>query len=181
MKSISSDKRVRRLVIDASLLCAALLLSFIEAVLPSFALPIPGFKPGFANIAVLFAAFAVSLPDAAVIAAARCIMSFLFFGSPTALIFSMTGALCVIAVLFIIKRTGIYRTASFLGISVISALAHNFGQLSAAAMLTGTAVFGYFPALIAASLIYGTLTGAVLCALPGSVYLLYNKFNGGTG
>lgn len=176
MKPISSDKRLRRAVLDASLLCAALLLSYVEAVIPSFALPVPGFKAGLANIAVLFACFSLSCADSAVIAFTRCIMSFLFFGSPTSLIFSLSGAALVQTGLLLIRRTGLTKHFSFWGISVLSALLHNSGQLIAACALVGPAVFGYIPALMLASLIYGSVTGAVLSLIPDRIYKICSKF-----
>jgi len=179
MKPISSDKFVRHVVLDASLVCAALLLSFVEAVLPTFALPLPGFKAGFANIAVLFTAFALSVRDAAAVSFVRCIMSFLFFGSPTSLFFSLSGASFVLAGLLLIRKLHLHSYLSFIGISVLSALLHNTGQLIAVCAMVGSAVFGYLPALILASLIYGSLTGIVLTAIPDRLYRIFNTFNGG--
>lgn len=172
MKTLSSDKRVRRLAEDSALVCAALLLSFVEAVIPIAALPIPGFKLGLANIAILLTAYRCSVGDAAVVSLARILLTFLFFGSPTSLIFSLSGGILVVAVLTLLKLTKSSPKFSFIGISVLCAAAHNFGQLIAALALTGHAVLSYLPALAAASLIYGTLTGVILNALPDR---LYNK------
>ena len=177
MKSISSDKRIKRLILDSSLVCAALLLSFVEAILPTFALPLPGFKAGFANIAILFSAFSLSNADAAAVSFVRCIMSFLFFGSPTTLMFSLFGGTFVIVGLFILKITKAHKKLSFIGISVMSALLHNLGQLIAAYILMGNAVLAYLPALLIASLIYGTFTGIVLCALPTRLYEIFSRYD----
>lgn len=151
---------------DALLVCAALLLSFVEAVFPIAALPIPGFKMGLPNIAILYCAFALSVPDAFAVSLARSLLVFLFFGSPTSLLFSLMGGAMVLLGLAILKVSCLAYRFSFVGISVLSASLHNMGQLLAAFLLTGSAVLGYFPALILASLIYGTLTGVILNALP---------------
>lgn len=177
MKILSSDKRVRRLAQDSALVCAALLLSFVEALIPVAALPIPGFKLGLANIAILLTAYRSSVVDAAVVSLARILLTFLFFGSPTSLIFSLCGGLLVIAVLALLKLTSSSSRFSFIGISVLCAAAHNLGQLLAALTLTGNAVLSYLPALAAASLIYGTLTGSILNALPDKIY--HNSNNKG--
>lgn len=169
MKILSSDKRVRRLAEDSALVCAALLLSFVEAVIPIAVLPIPGFKLGLANIAVLLTAYRCSVTDAAVVSLARILLTFLFFGSPTSLIFSLSGGILVICVLLLLKLTKTAPKFSFIGISVLCAAAHNLGQLTAALALTGTAVLSYLPALAAASLIYGTLTGIILNSLPDKI------------
>lgn len=170
MKTLSSDKRIRRLAEDSSLVCVALLLSFVEAVIPIAALPIPGFKLGLANIAIILTACRCSVADAAVVSLVRTLLTFLLFGSPTSFIFSIFGGFMVIAVLFLLKITKLTSKFSFIGISVISATVHNIGQLIAAVILTGSAVLSYTPALAAASLIYGTLTGIILCAMPSRLY-----------
>lgn len=170
MKILSSDNSVHRLAEDSALLCAALLLSFVEAVIPIMVLPIPGFKLGLANIAILLTAYRCSVGDAAVVSLARILLTFLFFGSPTSLFFSLSGGILVITVLILLKAVRLTQKFSFIGISVLCAAAHNLGQLLAAITLTGNAVLAYLPALATASLIYGTLTGGILNSLPDKIY-----------
>ncbi|MBQ4353540.1 MAG: Gx transporter family protein [Clostridia bacterium] len=170
MKTLSSDKRIRRAALDASFTCAALLLSFVEALFPLALLPLPGFKAGLANIAILFTAFSLSVPDAAAVSLCRILLTFLFFGSPTSLLFSFSGGALVIVLLALLNILGLQAKMSFTGISVLAAAAHNAGQLTAALFLTSTAVLSYAPALLAASLVYGGLTGILLSLLPDRLY-----------
>lgn len=181
MKILSSDKRIRRAAVDASLVCAALLFSFVEALFPLGVLPLPGFKAGLANIAILFAAFSLSVPDAAAVSLCRIFLTFLFFGSPTSLLFSLSGGLFVLFILLLLKLFRLTAKMSFTGICVLTALAHNAGQLAAALLLTGTAVLSYTPALLAASLIYGALTGLLLSLLPDRLYAVPSRLITQTG
>ena len=133
------------------LIAAALMISYAESLLPQF-IPLPGIKPGFANIAVM-AAFCISPGYAAAVSASRVIIFSLLFGSPISLAMSASGAclsyICLIAV-WLIKP----KHLSWIGVSVLSALCHVTGQLVCAVFLTGTAsVFYYFPLLALSGMI----------------------------
>lgn len=163
-KMPSSDKRVRRLAWDASLLGFALMLSFVEAILPLAAwLPLPGFKLGLSNMGVLLAAYALSLRDAAAVSVGKVFLTALLFGNGLSLFFSASGAFFVLVALLLLRRTGRF---SFLGISVLCAVSHNGGQLAAALLwMDSTAPLSYAPVLLLASLVTGSLTGLLLNGL----------------
>ncbi len=164
MKNLSSDNVVVRLAGNAAFLSLALVLSFVESFLPAAVLPLPGFKIGLANLAILAAFYRSGcLADTAVISLCRCLVTFLLFGHPTSLLFSLCGGALVIVTLGRLRRV---RGFSFIGISVLCATAHNLGQLAAAVLLTGWAVLAYLPALFAASAFYGTVNGILLNRLP---------------
>lgn len=147
---------------DAMYLCAALMLAFLESMLPP--LPVPGLKLGLANLAVLCCTYGVGLADGAAVALARCLLTGLLFGSGTSLLFSLSGTGCVLAVLFLLRLAGrlLNGRLSFVGISVLTAAAHHLGQLSCAALLYGwgisiLAVYG--GGLLLAGTACGALTG----------------------
>lgn len=160
----ASDKRVVRVAENAAFLSVALILSFVESFLPTAILPLPGFKIGLANLAILSVFYRTeNLADAAVISLCRCLITFLLFGNVTSLLFSLCGGATVIGMLALAGRM---RGLSFIGVSVLCAAAHNAGQLLAAVLLTGTAVLAYMPALFAASAFYGTVNGVILNLMP---------------
>lgn len=164
MSILPSDKRVARIAENAAFLSAALLLSFVESFLPAAILPLPGFKIGLANLAILSLFYRTeNLANAAVLSLTRCLITFVLFGSVTSLLFSLCGGALVIGMLFCIRRL---PGLSFIGVSVLCAAAHNLGQLTAALLLTGTAVLAYLPALFAASAFYGTVNGVILNRMP---------------
>ena len=170
MPILSSDRRTTHLAADAAFTGAALLLSFVEAVIPLGVLPLPGFKLGLCNLAITAAAFRYSVKDAAAVSLCRILLNFLLFGSPTSLIFSLTGGLLVLFALNLLTRPGLAPRFSFLGISVLCAMMHNAGQLAAARILLGPAVGSYLPALAFASLLFGGLNGVILNRLPDRIY-----------
>lgn len=162
----ASDQRVVRVAGNAAFLSLALILSFVESLLPAAVLPLPGFKVGLANLAILAVFYRTHrLADTAVISFCRCLITFFLFGNVTSLLFSLCGGTMVIGMLFLLKLKQA-RGLSFIGVSVLCAAAHNLGQLIAAVCLTGTAVLAYTPALFAASAIYGTVNGILLNRMP---------------
>ena len=159
-----SDRRVLRVAENAAFLSLALILSFVESLLPAAVLPLPGCKVGLANLAILTVFYRThSIVPAAVISFCRCLITFFLFGNFTSLLFSLCGGAMVLGMLLLLKRV---RGLSFLGISVLCAAAHNLGQLAAAVCLTGTAVLAYLPVLLAAAAFYGSVNGIILNRMP---------------
>lgn len=159
---VSLDK-TRRLCLDAMLLGIALLLSYLEAVLPlTVWLPLPGFKFGLANIMITLVFVTISPRDAALLSLCRISMMGLLFGNAASFSFSLCGALLSYAGLWLFAHIG-RRYFGMVGISVGCAALHNIGQLFAAALWFGTEViFGYLPMLLIAALLFGTITGILL-------------------
>lgn len=144
----------------------ALMLSYLESFVPvGFFAGVPGFKLGFANIAVLVVYFSAGPYCAAAVSLIRIIVSSVLFGSVTTFWFSLSGGLLSFAALVLLSRLYPGRVG-MIGISVVCAAMHNTGQIAAAAVLMKTAsVFGYLPYLLLLSVPCGIITGAVSAAL----------------
>lgn len=144
----------------ALLTAAALVLFTVELQIP-LPVPIPGIKLGLSNIVTLIAAYRLGARDAALILTARILLGSLIAGNPTALLYSFAGAVFCMTATLLLKRAIPER---FLWLnSLIGAILHNLGQLSAAALLLGTlSVFAYLPILTIAGGIAGAFTG--VCA-----------------
>ena len=82
----------------------ALILSFLESLIPNV-VPIPGFKFGLANFAVLLALYLYGVKEAVLVDACRIILSALLFGSMFSLFYAASGALLAILIETIIKKT----------------------------------------------------------------------------
>lgn len=156
------DKRTRRLTLDAVMVVLAMMLSYLEAILPlNMLVPLPGFRLGLANVIVMLTFVLISPIDAAIVSALRILLMGLLFGSVTSLYFSALGGL--LAYLMLAVCVYLFRRCSFFGASVLCAAAHNCGQIIAAATLFGTAVvFSYLPWLLLASAVYGGIVGVLL-------------------
>lgn len=168
MRTGFSRSTAARLAENGAFLVIALALSYIEAIVPlSAAVPIPGAKPGLANLALLCVAYRRGIADAAVISLSRVLISAFLFGSISSLAFSLSGALCALAVLALMRPLW-GRAWSAVGISVACAAAHNSGQLFCAMFwMHESALLSYLPALWVMAAVFGTVVGAaanILCA-----------------
>lgn len=161
-----SHDRLLRLAEDAALLIAALMLSYLEALFPLGAiLPIPGAKLGLANLAVMATYHRRTLADAAAVSFCRVLLSALLFGSISSLAFSLTGAALSLLVIAAVRRW-LQRYVSWIGTSVLSAAAHNAGQLLCALIwMRSWAVTAYLPVLLVLAVLFGFVSGGVMNAL----------------
>lgn len=165
IKSQDSRVGITHLCLDALFLACAMLFSYVEHLFPiaSF-VALPGIKLGLCNIIITICAIYLPGPDAAIVCFVRVLLSFLLFGNTSTFIFSLSGAVCSLLILFTLRRY-VFRTISALALSVLSAVFHAIGQLLACAILfRPTTALAYAPVLIFAAIPTGVLTG-LLCTL----------------
>lgn len=145
------------------LLAVAMMLSYIEAILPlSLILPLPGIKLGLANIAVMTAFFCISPIDGVFVSLSRTLLSSLLFGTAASFVFSLFGAVLSLFGMWLSKKF-FSKVLSFYGMSVLCAALHSIGQIAAAMLvIKGITVLSYLPVMLVASVICGFLTGAIL-------------------
>ncbi len=152
MKRISTKK----LTLTAILVSCAMILSYIEVLLP-IPLPIPGIKLGLANIATLFALYSLGAGYATAITLLRVFLSALLFGNVASLIYSLAGGILALFFMITLKRLDAF---SSIGVSVAGAVAHNAGQILAAAIIMKTAgIASYLPVLAITGTVAGVLIG----------------------
>ena len=147
----------QKLTLMALLTAMALGIFMLEAQLPS-PVPIPGVKLGLANIITLTAMLLLGQKEAGAVLAVRILMSAMFAGSPSTLMFSAVGGtfaylvMCVLTALIPEKRLWVT--------SAIAAVAHNAGQLLASIWVVKTpTLWVYAPILAVSGLITGVFTG----------------------
>ena len=154
-------KGTRRLTVMALLTAAAMILSYVESLLPSPG--IPGVKLGLANIAVIFALYRLGWREAGAISLVRVGMVSVLFGSVGALFYSLAGAVLSLAVMALLRRLD---TFSPVGVSVAGGVSHNAGQILMAMLLLETErLIWYLPALVLTGLGGGILVGLCGAAL----------------
>lgn len=151
----SNTKRVALLGL---LTAFALVLSYIEAMIPFF-FGVPGMKLGLANLAVLLALYLYGWREALTVNVLRVLLSGFLFGNLQAILFSLAGAFTSFIVMCALKKTGRFSAA---GVSVGGGVAHNTGQLLIAMFVVETAGVAYFlPLLLIAGAVTGFVIGAV--------------------
>jgi heptaprenyl diphosphate synthase len=159
--------RTQALTLCAALVAAALVLSYIEHLIP-LPVPMPGIKLGFANIAVLLALCRLDGRSAFTVNFLRIVLSGLLFSGVSAMLYALAGGIPSVFVMILLKRTGLF---SVFGVSVGGAATHIAGQLALASLvIRNGAVFLSFPLLLASAVFSGLIIGFVahllLRALP---------------
>lgn len=150
---------VRKMAVLGLYTTIALTIFMIEAALPGL-VPIPGIKLGLANIVTLFVLSRYSVKDALMVLIMRIILASVFAGQIVSFIYSLCGGLlCLLVTALVHKLIGkkyIYLT------SVMGAVAHNIGQISAAYFVMRlSGIFVYIPYLIISGIVTGMFTGIV--------------------
>ena len=153
--------KTRRLTTLALLTAGAMILSYVESMLPS--LGIPGVKMGLANIAVIFALYRLGWKEALGISLVRVFMVSMLFGSMGALLSSLAGAALSLSTMALLKHSDRFSET---GVSVAGGVAHNAGQiLVAIALLGNVRLVYYYPVLVLSGVAGGVLTGLTAAML----------------
>ena len=152
--------RTKRLSLSAILAAMAMILSYIEALIP-MPVPVPGIKLGLSNIITLVVLWKYSAKDAFFVLLVRILLATMFFGQAMSLLYSLSGGiLCLFAMLLV--KLLLHGNYLFLA-SMTGAVFHNLGQIGVAFLLTSVpAVLVYLPFLLLSGLVTGLFIG--LCA-----------------
>ena len=153
------DHRIARLA------ALAIGLSLAEAAIPS---PVPGVKPGLANIVTLVVLERYGLRTAAWVSLLRVVAGSILLGtflSPTFLM-SLAGALASLAALIPCQVIPA-RLLGPVGKSIVAALAHIGGQLVVAWawLIPGSGLLYLAPPLAAAAVVFGVVNGVAAAGL----------------
>lgn len=168
MQSTSNILRLRAEREDyriAWLAALAVTIYILESALPS---PVPGIKPGLANVVVVAVLMTFGWRTAAWVALLRVLVGSLLMGtflSPTFLL-SLSGALASIAMLgagLLFSRALPGLALGPLGYSLGASLAHMAGQFTVAygVFIPHQAMFKLLPVLMTAALIFGVVSGII--------------------
>lgn len=156
-----------RTAVDGILAAVALVLAFLESMIPDIAFLPPGAKLGLSNIAVMFAVLTVGTWDGFALIIIKSGFVFLTRG-PSSAFMSFSGGfisfLALAVIVLIAKKTE--KQFSYILVSVICAVMHNTGQTAAASIYMQTnLVTTYLPLLIVTGIISGAVTGVILSAV----------------
>ena len=151
----------------AKLTALAIGFHILEAVFPS---PLPGVKPGIANIVTLFVLYEYGFITAAWVSLLRVFASSLLLGnflSPT-FVLSLSGALLSLAALFFAQDLP-KKYFSAISLSIIAAFAHIAGQLIMVRLwlIPQTGVAYLIPVFALAALGFGLINGLITAKLIG--------------
>jgi len=159
IQTTEADHRV------AKLAAIAIVLHMVEAVIPS---PLPGVKPGIANIVTLYVLYQYGFTTAAWVSILRVFASSLLLGqflSPT-FVLSLSGALLCLFVLWLAIHLQ-KKWFSPISLSIFAAFAHIAGQLIIVRLwlIPNAGVSYLIPVFAAAALFFGLVNGVIAAKL----------------
>jgi len=145
----------------AWLAALAIAIHIVESVLPS---PLPGVKPGLANIVTVIVLMRYGIGSAIWVAMLRVLVGSLLLGTfltPTFLL-SLSGAICSLVALTV-TRTLFGNLFSAVGFSLFAAVAHIGGQFQVAytIFIPHPGLFNLLPILMSAAVILGIINGII--------------------
>ncbi|MBO7176196.1 MAG: Gx transporter family protein [Clostridia bacterium] len=134
----------------------ALVLAYVEILLPPLFVAVPGIKLGLPNIVIIFILYHLGIRRAAAVSFVRIAVVAMLFGNPMTLAYSIAGALLSLGVMFLLKKLNFL---SIIGVSVAGGVFHNVGQILMAMLLLGTAELGYYLIVLTVT---GTISGILI-------------------
>ncbi|WP_081908718.1 Gx transporter family protein [Ferriphaselus sp. R-1] len=145
----------------ARMAAAALGLSVLEAAIPS---PLPGVKPGLANIVTLIVLARYGWRAAAWVSLLRVMAGSLLFGNFLApgFFLSLSGAVCSLLVLAASRHLS-QRLFGTISQSILAAFAHIAGQMAVVYLwlIPHAGIAWLLPIFAAAALLFGTVNGII--------------------
>jgi heptaprenyl diphosphate synthase len=168
-KKSKISAETRRMVTISVLISVAMILSYVESLIPAF-VSIPGVKIGLSNIATVFALYALGWPHAICVSVVRVVLSAILFGNIQSLFFSLMGAALALLSMILLKKTD---KLTSVGISVVGGVCHNIGQVIAACIVLENAVIAYY---IIPLLVSGTIAGVVIGIVAGNLVERVKKY-----
>lgn len=155
---------IRRYAVLGLVTAVALVLSYVEAILPPIWSAVPGIKIGLPNIIIIFILYKTGLKDAITVSAIRLFLVALLFGNAMTLVYSAAGAVLSLGLMALCKKVNLF---SMVGVSIVGGVAHNLGQILVAMALFETSQIGYYMLVLA---ITGTIAG-VFVGIAASIIL----------
>lgn len=150
------SSRIRRIVLLSVFTALAMIFSYVEILIP-FYFGVPGMKLGLPNLCIVVIMFTIGEGSAFLVNIFRIALTALLFTNVFSLLFSAAGALLSFLAMIIAKR--LFKL-SVLSTSLFGGIAHNTGQLIAAALVVKEyAVLFYLPALLLAGAVTGFING----------------------
>ena len=146
-------EKITRMAVLGLLTTVALILSYVESLLPPLWAAVPGIKVGLPNIIIILLLYRNGLKEAATVSLIRVLLVALLFGSTMTLAYSLAGAILSLSLMALCKRL---QLLSAVGVSIVGGVSHNLGQILVAIALFDTVQLGYYMIILAVT---GTVAG----------------------
>ncbi|WMM23561.1 Gx transporter family protein [Tissierella sp. MB52-C2] len=151
-------KKLNKMIFLSLLVSIGLALSVLESAIP-LPVTIPGARLGLSNVVILVTLVIFGFKESLIVGILKSIVLILVTGSVSSLIYSLSGAILASITMYVIYKY-FSKVFSLIGVSVLGAVAHNIGQVSAAVlMMSNLRIYSYLPILLLMSLFTGYFVG----------------------
>ena len=152
--------KTKKMVFLGLMVGYSLILYILETYIPNpFIVFFPGAKLGLTNIITLVSLLIFGFKETFIIVTVRVILSSIFAGPISYLLFSIGGSYLSLIVMFLVNKI---KGFSVIGVSIAGAIAHNIGQLLVASILVeNLLMITYLPFMLVTSLVTGLFVGIV--------------------
>ena len=162
-------QNIRRYSVLGLLTTVALVLSYVEAILPPIWSAVPGIKIGLPNIIIIFILYKTGLKDAITVSEIRLFLVALLFGNVMNLAYSAAGAILSLSLMTLCKKLNLFSTV---GVSIVGGVAHNLGQILVAMAIFETSQIGYYMLVLAVT---GTVAGVFVGIVASIIIKRFEK------
>ncbi len=142
----------------------ALVLAYVEVLLPPLFPAVPGIKMGLPNIIIVFLLYRRGIVPAITVSLLRMVLVTLLFGNGMAFLYSLAGGVLSLLIMLLLRRL---HCVSVIGVSVAGGVMHNVGQILMAMLLLDTTQLGYYLVVLTVT---GTIAG-ILIGLCGAMLI----------
>ena len=152
--------KTKKMVFLGLMVGYSLILYILETYIPNpFIVFFPGAKLGLTNIVTLISLLIFGFKETFIIVTVRVILSSIFAGPMSYLLFSIGGAYLSLILMYLVSRIKGFST---IGVSIVGAIGHNIGQLLVASILVeNLLMITYLPFMLVTSLVTGFFVGLV--------------------
>lgn len=158
MSNKEVSKNIRKMIYISLLVAMSLVLHIFENMIPVPFIT-PGTRLGLANIITVIALYTLSYKEAFLVLFLRILLSVMFGGSVSRLIYSLSGGILSYIFMVFTKYLG-KEKVSIVGVSCAGAVFHNVGQLLAASLIVKTmSIMLYLPIMSVAGIGTGIFVG----------------------
>ena len=134
----------------------AMVLAYVEALIPPLFPIVPGIKMGLPNIIIVFLLYRKSAKSAILVSLLRIILVSILFGNAMGFLYSLAGGILSFLTMLLLKKLKIFSTV---GVSVAGGVMHNVGQILMAMLLLETPLLAYYLVVLT---ITGTISGILI-------------------
>lgn len=138
----------------------ALIMAYVEVLIPPLVPSLPGIKMGLPNIVIVFLLYRCNFKTAGIVSIIRIVLITVLFGNALMFSYSLAGGVLSLVLMTLLRKLNVL---SVVGVSISGAVVHNLGQILMAMLLLETAQLGYYLLILTVS---GTIAGVLvgLCA-----------------